>query len=134
MPIIFPTTRALTPAASAPRGRTGSTFSVALDAPATARLAAPEGVASLSALIGLQSDYEPVEDREARRHGQDLLAELAGLHRALLGEASHPELLHTLDRLVATPLAPARDPRLADAVAAIRLRAMVELARYTTDR
>jgi hypothetical protein len=73
-----------------------------------------------------------VEDREARRHGGDLLAELEALHAALLGKPHGFDGLRRLAALLNRPPAMARDPRLAEAVAEIGLRARVELARHAT--
>ena len=105
-------------------------FSVGDEAAVEARVAAPESVGGLAALIGLQSGCEPVEDREARRYGQTLLGHLDALHRALLGEAPPADLLRALGAAASSAPGPAQDAGLADAVAGIRLRAMVEAARY----
>jgi len=67
-------------------------------------------------------------DREARRHGQELLRELARLQRALLAGGTDDALLSRLASLAET--APeAADPALRAMVAAVVLRAKVELAR-----
>jgi protein-disulfide isomerase-like protein with CxxC motif len=71
---------------------------------------------------------ETVADREARRHGQDMLAALAALQRALLGGSDDVATLQRLAELaVAVPLA--TDRRLAAMVSAIVVRVRVELAR-----
>lgn len=137
MMFIVPAARVAGVAGPVPRSRTTGGFSVPPEAAATPRATPMEGPAVLDALIGLQSESEPAgsepaADREARRHGRDLLAQLAALHRALLGQAGDGTVLETLRGLVAAPPEAALDPRLADAVGAIRLRAMVELARYST--
>ena len=88
----------------------------------------------LGTLLALQDAPEPPEDREARRHGRDLLKELAALHRALLGDAGDYNGLEQLSGLVENAPADALDPRLRDVIADIRLRARVEIARYTTNR
>ena len=132
MPIIQPL---FGPGATAPRRAAsgGGGFSLPVESHGAARAMIPRGTVSLSALIALQSEDEPVEDREARRHGQDVLAELAALHKALLGDTNGLRDLRSLAALAAAPPAPARDPRLDEAVAAIRLRARVELARYSAE-
>ena len=137
MPVIMPTGAPIPGASRVVRPRGAGGFVVPQGSPQTARGAALEGTASLSALIDLQSGdpqsgAEPVEDREARRHGRDLLAHLAALHRALLGDPEQGVPLAALSDLVASLPATARDKRLADAVEAIRLRARIELARYVT--
>ena len=116
----------------APARRRPGGFAVSEEGIAEARVAAPDGVGSLAALIALQSGGEPIEDREARHYGRALLEHLDALHRALLGEGGQPDLLEALSAAASNAPGPARDPGLADAVAAIRLRAMVELARYRT--
>ncbi|MBN8890954.1 MAG: hypothetical protein J0H91_11760, partial [Rhodospirillales bacterium] len=95
---------------------------------------------SLAGMLALQEMEEgEVRDRAARRRGQDLLAQLAGLQRALLAasgpgaaEASAGAALHRLSTL-AEAVPQAADPRLRQAVAAIVLRSRVELARYEHD-
>jgi hypothetical protein len=68
-------------------------------------------------------------DREARRHGQALLAELAELQHALLGEEG--EETGVLSRLSALldDCPAATDPALAATLAAVVLRVRIELAR-----
>ena len=75
---------------------------------------------------------ETVEDREARRHGHDMLAALAELQRALLGGGDDGVALQRLADLAAS-VPHATDPRLAAMVSAIVLRVRVELARRQTD-
>ena len=71
---------------------------------------------------------ETVEDREARRHGQEVLSVLAELQRALLTGNDEAAVLQRLAELAAT-LPRATDGRLAALVSAINLRVRVELAR-----
>ncbi len=67
-------------------------------------------------------------DREAYRHGSALLAALGRLQRDLLRDGADPPSLAQLSMLVET-LPRASDPGLRAAVAAVALRASVELAR-----
>ena len=67
-------------------------------------------------------------DREASRHGQDMLSALAELQRALLGGVDTVETMQRLAEL-ATAVPRAADPRLAALVSAISIRVRVELAR-----
>jgi hypothetical protein len=85
--------------------------------------------AGLTSMLALQElGGETPEDREARRHGQDLLAALADLQRALLGGCDNEAALQHLAELAASvPLA--SDRRLAAMVSAINVRVQVELAR-----
>ena len=102
--------------------------------PATTAAAPPAEVAFSYMLTLQEVDDAEHRDRAARRRGQDLLAELAALQRALLaaGGAAPEAALHRLATLAQTvPLA--ADPALAQAVAAIVLRSRVELARYHHD-
>jgi len=84
------------------------------------------GLAGMLALQEVQG--EAVGDRAAQRRGQDLLAELVALQRALLGEDPADLPLARLV-LLAAEVPEAADPALRAAVAAIVLRARIELAR-----
>jgi len=117
------------------RGAGGGGFRVAAETVARPAdgLVETDSVAetAMAGLLALQegSDGGAVRDRNARRRGHDLLAELAALQRDLLaGGPGQARLARLLDLADAVPLA--ADPRLRDAVAAIALRAQVEAARY----
>lgn len=94
-----------------------------------ATAAAETQAASLASILTLQElGSETEADRRARRHGQDMLAMLAELQRALLGAGDPDVALQRLADLAA--LVPrATDRRLAAMVSAIVVRARVELAR-----
>jgi hypothetical protein len=99
----------------------------AADQPVTSSAETQE--TSLATMLALQElNGEAVEDRQARRRGQDMLALLARLQRDLLAGADDATSLQRLAQLAAVAPA-ATDPRLAAAVAAIVLRVQVELAR-----
>ena len=93
-------------------------------------------IGGLEAILLLQeASDEGVADREARRHGRDILEELTALQRALLaarGEAGTDTgaVLARLAALAEIRPAEARDPELRAVVAAMVLRAKVELARH----
>ena len=94
----------------------------------------PAGVAStepvgLASVLTLQElGGETVQDREAKRHGFDMLAMLTALQRDLLGAGDSPETLQRLaDMVAAVPRA--TDRRLAALMSAIIVRVRVELAR-----
>jgi len=89
------------------------------------------GAVAMGGLLALQeAGGEAVQDRAARRRGRDVLAELTQLQRALLGGGVSSEHLSRLAGLLeAMPVA--SDPALRASLAAIALRAQVELARYT---
>ncbi len=120
---------------SAPRPTTRSAAKPGFFVPAsppetgqTAAAAAPQA-SSAASMLGLQElGEETVRDREARRHGQDMLAALAELQRNLLGAGDAAVALRRLSDLVAA-VPVADDPRLAAMVAAVVLRVRVELAR-----
>ncbi|WP_158639032.1 flagellar assembly protein FliX [Elioraea rosea] len=96
--------------------------------------ASAEGVTIAASLIALQETIAGGErDREARQRAESMLDELAGLQRAMLGGRISPERLAALAQLADEP-GVAADPRLADVVAAVSLRAKVELARLEVAR
>ena len=80
-------------------------------------------------MLALQeADVETVEDREARKHGHDMLAALAELQRALLGGGGDEVALQRLgDHCLG--IGTATDLWLAAMVSAIVLRVRVEMAR-----
>lgn len=118
-------------ASTASRRPSASGFSVPLQsANAGATTAAAETSApTLATMLTLQEmGGETVQDREARRQGQDILAALADLQRLILSAGSDGASLQRLADLVAS--APhATDPRLNAIVSAIVARARVEMAR-----
>jgi hypothetical protein len=91
--------------------------------------AAPAPVTSLGSMLTLQEVAEmSVEDREARRHGQDVLALLRELQHGLLVNWDDESAVARLTELAAT-VPHATDRRLAALLSAVILRARVELAR-----
>lgn len=86
----------------------------------------------LGGMLALQeAESWAVRDREARRRGQEMLAALARLQRALLeGHRDLPGLRHLA--ALAEDVPQAADPRLRQALAEVTLRARVELARHET--
>lgn len=91
----------------------------------------------LDALLALQETATAAQDpatrdREARRHGRDLLEELAALQKALLsGEDGAGAGSRALGRLVALlrSMPAAADPGLDGVLRSVGLRARLELAR-----
>lgn len=116
-------------AAATLRAQTGPGFAVATEAapaPASIATTAPVG------LLALQTQADPVmRDRAARRQGQAMLAALTALQKALLDgqEATAVEHLAALAALAHD----AADPALRGVLAAIRLRAAIELAKHGRD-
>ncbi len=102
---------------------------------------APVFAAFMEGLLGLQEataeapSVAGARDREARRHGQALLSALAEMQLSLVAQGDAPAALASLSvrmsgLAAAVPLA--ADPRLRAIVAAIALRARLELARHRT--
>jgi hypothetical protein len=118
-------------ASTASRRPGASGFSVPLQ-PANfgATTAAAETSApTLATMLSLQEmGGETVHDREARRHGQDILAALADLQRLILSAGSDGTALQRLADLAAS-VPHATDRRLNAIVSAIVARARVEVAR-----
>ena len=99
--------------------------------------AASQPARGLDALLALQETAAAVQDpatrdREARRHGRDLLEELAALQKALLvGDGGEEAGGRALARLVALlrSMPAAADPGLDGVLRSVGLRARLELAR-----
>ena len=114
----------------APRVVTRSGFQMpAEQADAHPGVAAAAPAVALSPMLALQEmGTEPAADRDALRHGNDMLAALAGIQRALLTGGHDAMALQRLADLAETvPLA--ADTRLAALLSAIVVRVRVELAR-----
>ena len=115
-------------------GRTAARTSTAFAVPeggaaASNGVAGAAPTAALASMLALQEmGGEAPEDREARRHGHDLLDALAALQRAVLTGGDDAAALERLADLAAT-VPQAADTRLAAMVSAIAVRAKVELAR-----
>ncbi|MBR0643463.1 flagellar assembly protein FliX [Plastoroseomonas hellenica] len=118
------------PVAPARAGRGGTAFrlGVAEEAPAARAGAAAAAQAVDFGLLSLQEGSTAEErDARARKRGLALLEELQEVQVALLGGRLDPARLARLASLSGGEQA--ADPALAEAVAAIALRARVELAR-----
>jgi hypothetical protein len=98
----------------------------AVSSHATTEATAPMAIASMLTLQELGG--ETAEDRDARRHGQDMLAVLAALQLALLTGGDEGAVLRQLAELAAA-VPRASDRRLAAMISAIIVRVRVELAR-----
>ncbi len=111
--------------------RSGDGFAISADKAAGAATAAsgPTEPACLGAVLTLQEmGDQTVEDRRARKHGQDMLALLAALQRCLLsGEDAVAALQQLADLSRCVPRT--TDLRLAAMMSAIQVRVRVELAR-----
>jgi len=122
-------------APAAPARPASSGFALAPDAAPPARLAAPSGLATVAPLMLVLQEQMTgeKEEREARRHGQAVLALLSDLQGALLagtsaGGADGAQLASRLAALLEQP-ADTTHPGLATALRAIRLRARLELSK-----
>ena len=111
--------------------RSGDIFAISADKAAggTSATSGPIEPSCLGAALTLQElGDQTVEDRRARKHGQDMLALLAAVQRSLLtGEDVVAALQQLADLSKSVPRA--ADPRLAAMISAIQVRARVELAR-----
>jgi hypothetical protein len=117
---------------AASRKPSKSGFSVAMQQadPGAAAATAETSGPALASMLSLQElAGEAVADREARRHGQDMLAALADLQRLMLSAGSDGTALQRLADLVASIPRGAVDRRLGAVVSAILVRARIELAR-----
>lgn len=98
--------------------------------PTTSATRQPGGVVALSGLLALQEaeTVPDVREREARRRGRAVLGALSSLQMAALGGGDPEAAAAELAAAVAAMTASA-DPGLGGILMAIKLRAMVELAR-----
>jgi hypothetical protein len=127
--------RPVTHTKRAAKSRASGGFSIddesrADSASAAGEVAAP---APLGVLAFQEEEQDAAQDRGAKRHGQEVLDELSGLQRDLLGPGVRPDRLRNLVALVDSGPPPA-DRRLRDVLAAVALRAKIELARYEMAR
>ena len=96
--------------------------------PAAVSGAAPlNGVDALLALQEVEGRTDP--DAQGRRRGADLLERLDELRLALLEGRIAPGTIERLAELAASERARVKDPRLAEILGEIELRAAVELAK-----
>jgi hypothetical protein len=110
----------------------GSAFASALEPePAgSAGVAAAGQVGALGALLTAQEVDDPTErNRRAARHGNGILDQLDELRFEILSGNVSKARLERLSALLAAGREVAEDPRLAEAIAEIELRAAVELAK-----
>ena len=115
------------------RASTGDAFNVSLaetGEPAAAETNAAGRVDAVNPMLlhQLAVDGEERRDREAHRHGTDVLELLAELQRGLLGAKVETLPMERLLSLVENP-PEAADPDLAAVTRAIVLRARIEIAR-----
>ncbi len=127
---IVPTARS--PARASARGAGFMVPSGRAETAAGTAAAAEASEVSLGGMLALQeAESGSVRDREARRRGQEMLAELLRLQRALLAGQRDLGALRRLATLAAD-IPHAADPELRQAVAEVALRARIELARHET--
>jgi hypothetical protein len=123
-------------ASAASVGRTKSApapggFSVAEGGISAERVAKPSAPqpAGLAGMLALQeAEAETAGNRKARRQGLAMLDALQALQQGLLSASQPGEALAKLVTLAGDP-ASVTDPKLAEVLAAIRLRARIELLR-----
>ena len=114
------------------RGAGFTVSSARADAAAGTAATSESAEVALGGMLALQeAESAEVRDREARRHGEEILAELLKLQRALLEGGPDPTALRRL-AVLAGNVPAAADPGLRQAMAEVALRARVELARHET--
>ncbi|MBL4907576.1 MAG: flagellar assembly protein FliX [Sneathiella sp.] len=113
--------------------KTGEKFSVPKDAAetiATSNVASASPIASIDAILALQGvDDSTSGNRKALSKGQDLLDRLEEIRHGLLIGAIPVERLKHLKETLASYDVRATDPKLAEIVEEIEVRAAVELAK-----
>jgi len=98
------------------------------DSASAGRAAEAQPVSAALPLLAVQEAGDATErDRRARRRGEAMLAELGAVQLALLEGRDPAAILGRLESLAAGEAA--SDPRLAEILAEVRLRAKVEAAR-----
>jgi len=122
---------------SGERGRTGKTDSFfnilgGGDPAAAASVSGAGPVNAVDALLALQEvGDDPGAEAKARQRGEDLLDRLDEIRLALLDGRLSAAVLHRLSDLAAKKRGQVRDPKLAEILDEIELRAAVELAKLT---
>ncbi len=121
---------ARSPARASARGAGFTVPSGRADTATGPAAAAEVSEVALGGMLALQeAESGSVRDREARRRGQEMLAELLRLQRALLAGQRDLAALRRLAAL-AVDVPDAADPGLRQAVAEVALRVRIELARH----
>ena len=119
------------PALGRRAGSSGGAFGVATPEAAETRLVgAASCLTGLDGLLAMQeAETSEVGERQARRHGQTILAELTRLQLSLLGAGTMPtsELTRLAELVEAVPFS--ADAGLRAVLQSIALRAKIELAR-----
>ena len=122
---------------SGERGRTGkadSFFNIlgGRDTTTEANVSGAGPVNDVDALLALQEvGDDPGAEAKARQRGEDLLDRLDEIRLALLDGRLSANVLHRLSDLAAKKRGQVRDPKLAEILDEIELRAAVELAKLT---
>lgn len=113
-----------------PSGGAGFASELASEAAEPQSVSGAGGVASMDALLALQEVAdEPLDRRQAKRRGEELLAQLDELRHAMLIGAMPLSQLERLAQSLNARRGEIADPRLAEVVQEVELRAAVELAK-----
>ncbi len=110
----------------------GASFAseLASEAGETQSVSGAGGVASMDSLLALQEVSDaPLDHRQAQQRGEELLAQLDDLRHALLIGAMPLAQLERLAQNLNRRRGEIADPRLAEVVQEVELRAAVELAK-----
>lgn len=104
---------------------------LAQEAPSSAAVAGKAAVGPLDSLLALQEVPDALgRRREAKRRGESLLDQLEELRLGLLSGALPRATVERLAAVLSRQAGSVDDPRLAEILAEIELRAAVELAKY----
>lgn len=126
--------RSTAPRRSTPgKAKGSSSFAdvLAQEAPAASAVNGTAAVGAMDSLLALQEVPESLaQRRDAERRGESLLDQLEELRLGLLSGALSRASLERLAAVLKGRAAPTEDPRLAEILAEIELRAAVELAKY----
>lgn len=127
--VVFPLIRDRLPS----RGREGSTARAPASSERTAQAPPPACPQTVDMLLVLAAEEERERRRKLAETADKGLVALEALHEELLTGTPSPELLQDIVSW-ADGLPPSQEPILADLMAAIELRARVELAKLDRDR
>ena len=111
-------------------GAFAETLAIGAEAPPVSAVSAGAALAPVDALLALQEvSDDPGGRRRGRRHGEELLDHLEGLHLGLLSGRKSLDALERLSIMVTAKHGEVDDPKLARILDEIHIRAAVELAK-----
>ncbi len=115
---------------SAKSGGFAKALAIGVEAPPVSAVSGAAALAPVDALLALQEVSEdPGGRNRGRRHGEALLDHLDDLHLGLLSGRMSLDAMERLSAMVAAKRGQVDDPRLAQILNEIEIRAAVELAK-----